>query len=231
MFSLFKKIADNEWFQTVILFIIILNALFLGLETYPWIIEQYNNIIVPVLVRSQILFVIEITIRVLAYWPRNYRNFFNDFWNRFDFTIVALSFLPDIWWFITIARIFRVLRILRIFSISDVLRNQLNSLKTTFSSVFIWLIIYLVLAYTLSITWFYLFWEIDTVHWWSLHNAFVSIVFMSLFQDLWIIFWTILKNYPGYIIFVILFYLTEATIIIKFLNITNKANGRTTNKK
>lgn len=222
LFSILKKIANNEGFQTLILFVIILNALFLWLETYPLVMEQYSSVIVPVLVWSQMLFVIEIIIRILAYGPRNYKNFFWDFWNKFDFTIVLLSFLPEVGWFIMVARVFRVLRILRIFSISDIIRNYFNTLRATWSLVLVLGCIYLVLTYTLSIIWFYSFWEIDSIHWGTLHNAFISIVFMSLFQDVWEIFGDILKVYPVAIFFVILFYLLECTMIVKFFTSNSK---------
>lgn len=225
MFSFFKKIANNEWFQTLVLLVIILNAVFIWLETYPKIMEHYSMVIVPVLVWSQLLFVIEIALRILAHWPAHYKNFFKDFWNKFDFTIVALSFLPDIGWFITVTRVIRVLRILRVFSISDTLRNYLENLKTTFAAVCAGGCLYLILAYTLSIVWFYMFWDIDAVHWWTLHDAFVSIVFMSLLQDLRGIFGTILGTYPSAIIFIIFFYLLESSILIKLLKVTHQTHA------
>lgn len=224
-FNVCKNIADNETFQSIILFIILLNALFLWIETSNELMSVYGNTITQVLVLSQIIFVWEIWVRLLAYGPNNYKSFFWNFWNKFDFTIVLLSFLPEIGWIVTIIRILRVLRILRILSISDTLRNYLESLKTTPIWIIIGTSIYLVLTYTIALISYYLFSDIDPIHWWTLALAFRSIVFMSLFQDIWIIFQKILEQNQFAILFIIGFYIFELLLLTKII-ITNKISSK-----
>jgi voltage-gated sodium channel len=201
----------------LILLLIIVNALFLWLETSNGVMSHYGDFIVKVLVYSQIIFVWEIFVRFYAFGPSNYREFFKEFWNKFDFTIVALSFLPDIGGYVTVIRILRVLRILRILSVSDRIRNYLERLKTTPRSIFIWWCIYGVIAYTISLFWYYLFGEISPEHWGDLGSAFQSVVFLSLFQDVSGIFWKILENSSFSLMFLIWFYLLEITFIIKLI--------------
>ncbi len=218
IFGFCKKLAENENFQSMILLLILVNAIFLWLETSNEIMSSYSNTIVKVLVWSQIIFVWEITIRLLAYWPNNYKNFFSEFWNRFDFTIVLCSFLPEIGWIVTVVRILRILRILRVFSVSDRLRNYFDSLKTMPASIFMGSIIYLVIVYTIAIVGYYLFANIDPSHWWTLWHAFESVVFMTLLQDVRWIFDLILKESLLYLIFIIIFYLWELVFLVKLIN-------------
>ncbi len=218
IFGFCKKVAENENFQSTILLIILINALFLWLETSNEIMSSYSNLIVKVLVWSQIIFVWEIVIRILAYWPNSYKNFFGEFWNRFDFIIVLCSFLPEIGWIVTVVRILRILRILRVFSVSDRLRNYFDSLKTLPSSILMGSGIYLVLTYTIAIMGYYLFANIDPSHWWTLWLAFESVVFMTLLQDVRWIFDLVLKESLLYLLFIISFYLCELMFLIKLIN-------------
>ena len=217
-FKVCKNIADNENFQSIILFIILINAFFLWVETSNELMSIYGNTITQILVWSQLIFVWEIGVRLLAYGPNNYKNFFWDFWNRFDFTIVLLSFLPEVGWIVTIIRILRVLRILRILSVSDKLRNYLESLKTTPIWIIIGTSIYLILTYTIALISYYLFSDIDPTHWWTLALSFKSIVFMSLFQDIWLMFNIILQQYQWAILFIIWFYMFELLLLTKIIN-------------
>ena len=180
--------------------------------------SSYSTIIVKVLVWSQIIFVWEIIIRLLAYWPKNYKSFFGEFWNRFDFIIVLCSFLPEIGWIVTVARILRILRILRVFSVSDRLRNYFDSLKTIPSTILMGGMIYLVITYTIAIVGYYLFGNIDPIHWWTLWLAFESVIFMTLLQDVRWIFDLILKESFVNLFFIIIFYLWELMFLIKLIN-------------
>ena len=217
-FNTCKNIADNENFQSAILILILINAVFLWLETSNEIMSWYGNIIVQVLVWSQIVFVWEIAVRLLAYWPRNYKSFFGEFWNRFDFIIVLCSFLPEIGWIVTVVRVLRVLRILRVFSVSDRLRNYLDSLKTTPTWLLIGAMIYLTVTYTVALIGYYLFAGMDPSHWWTLGWAYESVVFMTLFQDVRWIFDIILRESPIAILFIVSFYLLELLFLVKLIN-------------
>lgn len=103
--------VESRWFQITALTVIFLNAIVLGLQTSPAIdglccgwLERIDDWCIAV-------FVIELLLKMAAYrW-----SFCRSGWNWFDFTVVALSLVPDMGMF-SLMRLFRVLRIFRLVS-------------------------------------------------------------------------------------------------------------------
>jgi voltage-gated sodium channel len=89
-----RRLADNPCFQHFILGVIIVGALVIDVETSATLNARYGPLIVAVEILIQTMFVVEITVRILAYWPRP-AAFFANAWNVFDFAVVAASLLPQ----------------------------------------------------------------------------------------------------------------------------------------
>jgi voltage-gated sodium channel len=162
MRALCQKIADNEQFQSFILFLILLNAFFLGLETVPELSENYGPWFFLVFYTSQVIFVFEILIRMRA--EPSIKEFFNDFWNCFDFVVVALSLFPEIGSWTLAARVLRVLRLLRVVSTSDRLRGFADRLHDAADEVVYTGLIVFVLGYVFSLSGHYLFSDLAPEH-------------------------------------------------------------------
>lgn len=127
-----KKIADSRAFHNFILVVILINAVLVGIDTYPqWADVPAMDTIERVV---QIIFVIEITIRLLAFAP-GFHRFFHDGWNVFDFCVVAVSFLPAIGPFATVARLARVLRVARLVEYSPQLRLIIDTMLRSIPSM------------------------------------------------------------------------------------------------
>lgn len=118
----------GEWIESpgvsrLIIGLIIVNAAILGLETSaavtgvagPWL-NAINRAIVAV-------FVVEITIKMIAFGPR----FFRSGWNLFDFFVVGIALVPATGP-LEILRALRILRVLRILTQVQHLRNVVESL-------------------------------------------------------------------------------------------------------
>jgi voltage-gated sodium channel len=169
MKELFRRIAQSEVFQSFILFVILVNGVAMGLETYPELNDRYDNLFFFLLAVSQLIFVIEITIRLFAYAP-NLGHFFKSFWNTFDFTVVLASLLPAIGPFATVARLCRILRVARLVSVSDELRGVIHR-GAAFSRLSASLFIAGVWFYIFSVAGVYLFSEMDSLHWSTLGDS------------------------------------------------------------
>ncbi len=104
------EISENLKFQYFILFLIVLNAATIGMETFDWPDEITDTLH---LVDAIILwiFIIELVIRLYG----NGFKFFQDPWNNFDFVIILVSIAPTTGPFSTL-RVFRVFRALRLVS-------------------------------------------------------------------------------------------------------------------
>lgn len=103
-----KKIVENSLFQNFILVVIILNAVLLGVMTYPALTSRFNfafNLISNICIG---IFTVEIALKLFCYG----RKFFQNGWNNFDFIIVLISLVPTAGAFSSF-RVFRILRALR----------------------------------------------------------------------------------------------------------------------
>jgi voltage-gated sodium channel len=113
--ELARRIADNPRFQHFFLAVIILGAIVIGVETSPVLAARHGGSIGALEMLIQTIFVAEIAIRLLAYWPRP-AAFFRNGWNVFDFVVVTASLLPQAGAFAMVARLARLLRITRVVS-------------------------------------------------------------------------------------------------------------------
>ena len=182
MINLCKRIADSESFQSFILFLIVINGISMGLETFPELLDQFNDVFLSVFVISQIIFVVEILIRVIAFAPK-FRGYFNNFWNTFDFVIVALSLIPAVGAFATVARLSRLLRVLRVVAVSKHLGGFVERLSDVLDEVLYSSVILLILSYIFSISGYYLFSEISPEAWGSLGQSMLTVFYLFLLQD------------------------------------------------
>jgi voltage-gated sodium channel len=83
-------LVEKPGFQRFILAVIVLNAITLGLETWPPAMRAAGGIIVAIDRIALAIFTIEVTMRLVAHGPR----FFRDPWSVFDFSVVAIALIP-----------------------------------------------------------------------------------------------------------------------------------------
>ncbi|WP_110113135.1 ion transporter [Bacillus sp. CGMCC 1.16541] len=129
IYSYCRKLVAHRRFTQVVLTLIILNAILVGLETYPSLYTSYANIFHYADRILLWVFTIEIVIRLFAEKPM-YR-FFKSSWNWFDFLIVLSGHLFAGAYFITLLRVLRVLRVLRAISVIPSLRKLVDALLMT----------------------------------------------------------------------------------------------------
>lgn len=109
--------------QNAIMVLIVINAIILGLETYPAVMAQYGDFL---LVLDQIIlgmFVVEIVLRIFAHRLA----FFKDPWSLFDFAVVAIAIIPASGPF-AVLRALRILRVLRILTMVPSMRRVVGAL-------------------------------------------------------------------------------------------------------
>ena len=118
-----KKWVENPITDRFIISLIIINAVTLGLETSPAIMASYGELITTLDRLILSIFVIEISLRLVAHGPR----FFTDPWSVFDFFVVAIALLPATSQF-SVLRALRVLRVLRLISMVPQMRRVVSAL-------------------------------------------------------------------------------------------------------
>lgn len=102
-----KDFVHSRTFSNAVLFVIIVNALLIGIETYtPCCVIRASQQV------CLYLFVVEIGLKFL--YRRSTHSFFADAWNIFDIIVVGAAFIPSVGGVTTSLRVLRVFRVLRI---------------------------------------------------------------------------------------------------------------------
>jgi voltage-gated sodium channel len=114
---------DTPLFQRTILTLIVINAVILGLETSPSVMEVAGRWIMLLDKIILAIFVAELALRMfvhrLAFW--------RDPWSVFDFSVVAIALVPATGPF-AVLRALRVLRVLRMLTIVPSMRRVVGAL-------------------------------------------------------------------------------------------------------
>ncbi|MGJ3231330.1 MAG: ion transporter [Oceanicaulis sp.] len=117
-----ERVVSSNGFRNFITALILLNAAILGLTTYD-LPETVNRWLMYADMAILGVFVVEIVLKLIVQRLR----FFRSGWNWFDFTVVALSLIPDAGAF-TVLRALRVLRLFRLFSVVPEMRSVVEAL-------------------------------------------------------------------------------------------------------
>ena len=120
-----KKYLDSPIVKNGIILVILFNALLLGLETSRTVMAQLGALIKILDSLCLSIFVIELTVKLLAYRS----SFFKNGWNLFDFVIVAVSLAPD-GQSLSVLRALRIFRVLRVVSAAPRLRRVVEGFVT-----------------------------------------------------------------------------------------------------
>lgn len=122
-------IVFHRAFTATVISLIIVNAILVGVETYPSIYEAHKDWFFLADYVLLWIFTLEIAMRFIATRPT--KDFFKSSWNWFDFLIVLSGHLFVGAHFITVLRIIRVLRVLRAISVIPSLRRLVDALLMT----------------------------------------------------------------------------------------------------
>ncbi len=150
--------------------LILANAVLLGVETSQTLMTRHGRLFEVASVVIQGAFVLEIAIRIAAFFPRIH-TFFRDGWNLFDFTVVSLSLLPQAGPFATIARLARLLRVSRLVSVWPELRLIIGTMFRSIPSMGHVIALLSLLLYVYGILGFHMFHSVAPQYWGSLPRA------------------------------------------------------------
>ena len=118
-----RALVDHKRFQLFIIWVIVVNAVTLGLETSRSVMAGFGGLLHAIDHVILGVFVVELVLRLYAYGWR----FFRDPWNVFDFVIVAISVIPTSGPF-SVLRALRILRALRLISAVPAMRRVVSGL-------------------------------------------------------------------------------------------------------
>ncbi len=114
---------EHRHVQGVIIALILINAVLLGLETWPAAMTVAGGLILAVDRAILAVFVVEIALRLYVHR----RAFWRDPWSVFDFVVVAIALLPATGQ-LAVLRALRVLRVLRLLTMVPSMRRVVGAL-------------------------------------------------------------------------------------------------------
>ena len=125
-----STIVENDNFQKFIIFLIVVNSVFLGLGTFEW--AEENGEIKKAFENVDFAFLIIFTVELVMQFLSKRFTMFRDNWLVFDFIIVAFS-----WSFsgVTIIRSFRIFRAFRLFGRIGPLKRTVSAITLTLGQV------------------------------------------------------------------------------------------------
>jgi voltage-gated sodium channel len=208
-----RILVESDGFERTTLLLILVNAASMGLETVPELAEAGDTVFFAVFWLSQLYFTLEIGLRLFAAAP-DLRGFFARFWNTFDFTVVLLSWLPAVGPFALVARLVRVLRVARVFTVSDELREFLAGMRSSVPVMLCAAVVWCVLAYIFAVSGFYLFSEFDPSGWGTLGDAFRSVLFLSLLQEIPVVWRALADDRAAATVYFGVFYAVELSLLL-----------------
>ena len=190
-----RRIVDSPAFQHFILGVIVVGAIVIGVETSATLTARHGALIAAIEILIQTIFVVEIGIRLLAYWPRP-AVFFRSGWNVFDFAVVATSLLPQAGAFAMVARLARLLRVTRVVSAFPELRLIIGTMIRSIPSMGHVIVLLTLLLYVYAVLGFHFFRGTDPARWGSLGAALLTL-FQMLTLEGWVeIQSAVLDEYP-----------------------------------
>ena len=118
-----RAFLETSAFRDFILVVILLNAVVLGLETSPSVMARAGAVISALDTLFLAIFVVEILAKLYVHRFA----FFRGGWNVFDFSIVAISLVPEVQG-LSVLRAMRILRLLRVISVAPSMRRVVEGL-------------------------------------------------------------------------------------------------------
>jgi voltage-gated sodium channel len=125
-----RALVEAPWFQRFVIALIVVNAVTLGLETWPAAMARAGDVILMADRVMLAVFVAEIVLRIIAHGGR----FFRDPWGVFDVVVVGIALVPAANG-AAVLRALRVLRVLRLISAVPRMRLVVQALLSAIPGI------------------------------------------------------------------------------------------------
>ena len=175
-----ESIVDSRQFTFGVIVLIMLNAVIIGLETYPLVSRPFGDLLHTLDRIILWIFVLEISARWLAW--REPRGFLLDGWNLFDVVIISIGFLPAST-YVSVVRIFRVLRILRVVRVIPSMQRLVTALLKSFPALGHIILLMFILFYVYGVIGTFLYRDTAAQYFGSLHMSFLTLFQIATLEN------------------------------------------------
>jgi voltage-gated sodium channel len=203
------SLVESATFKRCIVFLIIINAATLGLETSPAIMAEHGETL-HLFDRFVLgIFIGELVLRLYAHRSA----FLKDPWSLFDAAVVGIALLPHGGEF-AVLRTLRVLRVLRLISMIPSMRRVVSALLTSLSGVAAVASIMLVIFYVFSVIATTLFAAIEPKYFGTLGHTMLTLFQIMTLEDWANIARPVMEHYPYAWMFFVSYILVSTFVIM-----------------
>jgi voltage-gated sodium channel len=181
------RLVDSERFQIFIGSVIVANAIVLGMETYPGLMQDYGSTLTTLNTVCYLVFLAELITRIASYGLRPW-NFFRDGWNIFDFIVIGGALIPAVREQATVLRLLRLARIARLMRFLPDARVLLSTVTKATPAVLSMAVLTVLLLFIYGIVGWTMFGEALPEYWGTLGTAMLTLFVLLT-----------LENFPVYL--------------------------------
>ncbi len=181
------RLVDSDRFNGIIASVIVANAVVLGLETYPGVVEAHGSTLLKLNGAFYLVFVAELILRFASYGKRP-QDFFRSGWNVFDLIIIGSVAIPAVREQAQLMRILRLARIARLVRFLPDARILVLTVVKSVPSVFSMVVLTLVLMFVYGMVGWAIFGEALPETWGTLGQAMLTLFILLT-----------LENFPTYL--------------------------------
>ncbi len=179
--------VDSSRFNAAIAAVIVANAVVLGLETYPEVMDRYGAALIALDLLFYGVFVVELVLRIASYGRRP-QDFFREGWHVFDFVVVGGAVIPGIREQATLLRLLRLARVVRLVRFLPDARMLMLTVIKSIPSVFSMVVLTLLLLFVYGMVGWALFGAALPESWGTIGRAMLTLFVLLT-----------LENFPTYL--------------------------------
>ena len=181
------RLVDSDRFNAVIAAVIVVNAVVLGLETYPAMVAEHGEALMRLNAACYVVFVVELVLRFVSYGRRP-QDFFRSGWNVFDLVIIGGALVPGVREQAQLIRLLRLARIVRLVRFLPDARVLVLTVLKSIPSVFSMVVLTLLLMFVYGMVGWSLFGEALPDSWGTIGSAMLTLFILLT-----------LENFPTYL--------------------------------
>lgn len=210
------RLVESPFFTTLILLVIVANAVVLGLQTYDGVVREHGPLLELLNDVFLGIFVVELALRIGAYGGRLDR-FFKNGWNVFDFAVIALAFMPGLRANSTLLRLARLARVVRIVRLLPDLRVLLLAVIRSLPPLASMLALTVVMLFVYGMVGWVIFGDQLPERWGNIGTAMLTLVILLTLENFPIYLEEGMDVYPWAWVYFVSFALMTAFILLNVL--------------
>jgi voltage-gated sodium channel len=211
-----QRLVDSAAFNTTIIVVIVANAVVLGLQTYPHVVDDYGDALDLLNALFLAVFVVELALRILSYGSRPL-DFFRSGWNVFDFIVISAAFVPGIRESSTLLRLARLARVVRIVRLLPDVRVLLIGVFHSLPPLVSMTLLTTVILYVYGMVGWLLFGDELPEDWGTIGEAMLTMFVLLTLENFPVYMDRAMEVHPWSWIFFVSFVLIAAFIVLNVL--------------